>query len=126
MSLLTGFIYCLHDIDNDICRIGQTADYQLERVKSQIKYYPFEIKYATIRVDYRDLAEKYFHNLFLDKKIGRGSDWFNITLDDFKKESEIYRIAFKSITREDFYSQATFQNKINDQREAIVSTIIFK
>jgi hypothetical protein len=118
-----GLIYCLHDTENNICRIGRTSDCYGSRIKSQMKYYPFAITYGVLAVDSTEYAEKYFHKLFLDKKINRGSDWFNITLSEFTKESEVYKIAIGMTNLKDYYSHEVFQNKIKELREIIIRTI---
>jgi len=77
----SGIMYCLHDVANNICRIGVTATANHSRYKQQIAYYPYELKPFYIKVSNIFHAERYYHKTFADKNVK--GDWFSITPKDF-------------------------------------------
>lgn len=88
-----GYIYCLYDSTNNICRIGQTTTKNQERQKSQMGYYPFELELHYFPVDNTNHAERYYHQYFKDKN--KKSDWFSITPRDFYDLKSTYRQYYK-------------------------------
>lgn len=109
MDLTKGWIYCLHDLENNICRIGQTRDRGLLRIMIQIKYYPFKIAYHTFPAESVNHAEMWFHNRFKTKKRDCGSDWFNITASEFIAEQSAYLKVFLK----DYQSLPEWRKKVN-------------
>lgn len=77
-----GFVYCLHDIHNNICRIGKTDKKANNRIQSQLSYYPFELIITKIAVKNITECETYLHRHFRPKKLK--SDWYNINTEEFK------------------------------------------
>lgn len=86
-----GWVYCLHDKINNICRIGKTktsAD-NFGRIKSQTGYYPFPLEVIKFSFPNKNEAETHFHRTFKPKKVG--GDWYSITPADFKREVQQYK-----------------------------------
>lgn len=86
-----GYVYCLHDFTNDMCRIGKTKSHKTGRIRSQTGYYPFELVTVSEFFLNEDKAEKHFHSIFKDKNIR--ADWFRITPKDFEEEVKKYKTA---------------------------------
>ena len=83
-----GYVYCLHDTKNDICRIGKTHIYDLKRITHQIGYYPYELIDTKVYSGFIWDCEMYLHNMFKKYKL-RGS-WYKISPEDFWKHANEY------------------------------------
>jgi hypothetical protein len=85
-----GYVYCLHDFTNNICRIGKTKAHKAGRIRSQTGYYPFELTPVSVYFIDESAAEKHFHKTFKSKNVR--ADWFKITPDDFDEEVRKYKL----------------------------------
>jgi hypothetical protein len=72
-----------------MCRIGKTSRSNNSRIKSQVGYYPFDLRVERVFFNNEDAAEKHFHGKFKPKKIR--ADWYRITPDDFETEVRAYK-----------------------------------
>jgi len=78
-----GFVYCLEDKINGICRIGKTISKEGMRQKQQVAYLPFEVEVTTVAVDNHTYVERFIHKSLSEYRI-RG-DWFKISVEEFHK-----------------------------------------
>jgi len=117
-----GFVYCLQDTKELICRIGITKNDDFNRPKGQIGYYPRKLLMTIVECDDYSKTEKVLHGLFGDKRLN--GDWFKITSFDFVEAiigiAFCYRILAPSIFEylntllEYGYKQSHLKKMIND------------
>jgi len=86
-----GFVYCLHDAKNSICRIGKTDKKANRRIEGQIGYYPFELIPTKIAVKNITECERYLHAKFKSLKLK--SDWYYIEPTQFELAVKEYKKA---------------------------------
>lgn len=103
-----GQVYCLHDIENGICRIGKTDSTNGNRQKQQLGYYPFELIVFNEDVPNTLCFEKYLHDLFNEKR--KKGDWFKITPNDFLKAVNDARKTYVKIKEENDKKEKSFIN----------------
>ena len=85
-----GYVYCLYDKVNNICRIGKTKSNTINcRVGSQKGYYPFPLESVKRVVKDYSGAELFLHQKFHPLKLN--GDWFKITMKDFEKGLAEYK-----------------------------------
>lgn len=83
----TGYVYCLHDAENNICRIGKTINEDMSRQKQQVGYYAFHLDITTIKVPNYTFCERFVHKALNNYR--KKADWFNVTPDMFKEQVEL-------------------------------------
>lgn len=94
-EIVSGYIYCLHDETNGICRIGKTKVYVKGRIEGQAAYYPFELKITKFFFPDHTAAETHLHQTFNQFK--HRADWYKITPTDFNKEVKKLKERLKAI-----------------------------
>lgn len=105
---LKGQVYCLHDAEHSICRIGKTDSVvRGRRQKEQIAYYPFELITYNEDVPNAICFEGHLHRFFKEKK--KKGDWYNISPIEFKEAvilaREEYEICLnKDTDKENFWN----------------------
>lgn len=110
VSVEKGFVYCLHDEVNGICRIGKTASKDGSRQKQQLSYLPFEVKITTVAVDNHTYIERFIHRAFAEYRT-RG-DWFSISVEMFHEQVELGKQSFY----EDLSKTMNYHDKHNHNR----------
>jgi len=80
---MSGYVYCLYDKPNNICRIGMSTVSDGSRVKNQLSYYPHKLQVTKVNVYDPLFAETYLHQLFKSLKVN--GSWYRITPDIFLK-----------------------------------------
>lgn len=88
-----GYVYCLWDETNSICRIGKTAYDAKGRIEGQLGYYPYPLKVYKHYVRFAFDVETYLHALFFNFKVK--TSWYRIVPDDFNNQVKIYNEQFK-------------------------------
>jgi hypothetical protein len=89
-----GYVYCLWDKLNGICRIGKTAYDAKGRIEGQLSHYPYPL---TVTKQYAEDAlrvEMYLHDLFLNFRVK--NSWYRITPTDFNNQIKIYKKDFNN------------------------------
>lgn len=91
-----GQVYCLHDIENNICRIGKTDSGKLgSRQAQQVAYSAFELKIYSEDVPNAICFEYWLHNNFKSKN--KRADWYYITPAEFCQSVELGRKLYKNL-----------------------------
>ncbi len=84
-----GYVYCLHDETNNLCRIGKTHAGKSHRIEGQVGYYPFPLKTYKVYVFQAMDVESYLHKLFKEYKVS--GSWYKITPDMFHIQMDSYK-----------------------------------
>ena len=104
-----GQVYCLHDVEHNICRIGKTDSRNQSRQKQQVAYYPFELIVHNEEVENSIWFEAYIHKYFNSKK--KKADWYYISPKDFKMAIIEARIKYSDVAKE----HKEWEEKIQEQ-----------
>lgn len=78
---MRGYVYCLYDVKENICRIGKTSNSSFGRQNNQAGYYHRKLLVTTVLVNDYSETEKSLHKIFADKKLK--GDWFKISGFEF-------------------------------------------
>lgn len=84
-----GYVYCLHDEHNGICRIGKTDLKATGRIKSQVSYCPFPLHVFQVQVKNITETETALHRFFKSKK--HKGDWYKIAPNEFLDQVKIIK-----------------------------------
>lgn len=76
-----GILYCLCDLEHDICKIGTSSDTLDKCRKSNCEVYPFDCYLVGFDVKSTYHAVRYYKEYFKDK-LKKGA-WYNITKKEF-------------------------------------------
>jgi hypothetical protein len=82
-----GYVYCLYDTVQGICRIGITGREDDSRIKTQIGYLPNPVEYKKYYTYYKLDVEKFLHQKFKPFKFN--GDWFKVKPEEVEKEIKV-------------------------------------
>ncbi len=92
MSVRTdGYVYCLWDGINKICRIGMTALDAKGRIEGQVSHYPLPLEINKIFCHHVLDVEGYLHHLFKEFKVK--NSWYRITPKMFFYQMKLLKSA---------------------------------
>lgn len=85
---LSGYVYCIMDFNNSICKIGMSAN-EKKRVASIRSAYPHKTEFKIIKVQDRCEAERYMHKRFHNRRVH--GEWFKgVSFDEYEEALNEY------------------------------------